>query len=92
MDSEAQHSSVKFVHYLELKALEGQTKIPPFLLDCQTQLEQFSACTSALVLKNSLQPGLFLLQSLWTSAIPALEWKGVEGWKTGEWSFEVVNG
>ena len=86
---------VRFVHYLELKALSGQTQVPPFLLECKVRLEQFSACASVLILKNKVQLEVFLLQSLWTAEIPALEWDKLaevrlEGWKLSEWSFEVV--
>lgn len=88
---------VRFVHYLELKALSGQTQVPPFLLECKVRLEQFSACTSVLILKNKVQLEVFLLQSLWTAEIPALEWTELagdklEGWKLSEWSFEVLEG
>ncbi len=86
---------VRFVHYLELKALHGQTKMPNVLLECKLRLEQFSGCTSVLMLKNKVQLEVFLLQSLWTEEIPALEWAELvgdrlEGWKLSEWSFEVV--
>lgn len=88
---------VRFVHYLELKALSGQTQVPPFLLECKVRLEQFSACTSVLILKNKVQLEVFLLQSLWTEEIPALEWAKwvegrLEGGKLSEWSFEVFEG
>ena len=88
---------IRFVHYLELKALSGQTRVPPFLLECQVRLEQFSACASVLILKNKVQLEVYLLQSLWTAEIPALEWAKwvegkLEGWKISEWSFEVLVG
>jgi len=97
MDSEFSRSSapVRFVHYLELKALCGQTQVPLLLLECKVRLEQFSACTSALILKNRVQLEVYLLQSLWATEIPALEWDGLgtlEGWKLSEWSFEVLEG